>query len=119
VTELAAKKPDVAFNALHGRFGEDGCIQGVLELLQIPYTHSGVLASGATVYNATKQRSERIDPESFDPVPARCNQRHQTDLIPRRRCHCYGVLCGDYLDRQQPNVITAAVFLSPAAQRSL
>jgi len=38
-------KPDVVFNALHGRFGEDGCIQGLLELVKIPYTHSGVLAS--------------------------------------------------------------------------
>ena len=38
-------KPDVVFNALHGKFGEDGCIQGMLELMQIPYTHSGVLAS--------------------------------------------------------------------------
>lgn len=37
--------PDVVFNALHGRYGEDGCIQGLLELLSIPYTHSGVLAS--------------------------------------------------------------------------
>lgn len=42
---LSALKPDVAFNALHGRFGEDGTIQGVLEFLRIPYTHSGVLAS--------------------------------------------------------------------------
>ncbi|MEJ0091977.1 MAG: D-alanine--D-alanine ligase [Methylocella sp.] len=42
---LAALRPDVAFNALHGRFGEDGIIQGILEMLQIPYTHSGVLAS--------------------------------------------------------------------------
>ena len=42
---LARLKPDVAFNALHGPFGEDGCIQGVLEILAIPYTHSGVLAS--------------------------------------------------------------------------
>ncbi len=42
---LARLKPDVAFNALHGRFGEDGIIQGILEMLQIPYTHSGVLAS--------------------------------------------------------------------------
>ncbi len=37
--------PDVVFNAMHGRFGEDGCIQGVLEILKVPYTHSGVLAS--------------------------------------------------------------------------
>ena len=42
---LARLKPDVAFNALHGPFGEDGTIQGILEYLQIPYTHSGVLAS--------------------------------------------------------------------------
>lgn len=42
LTEL---KPDVAFNALHGPFGEDGAIQGILEYLEIPYTHSGVLAS--------------------------------------------------------------------------
>jgi len=38
-------KPDVVFNALHGRYGEDGCIQGLLNILDIPYTHSGVLAS--------------------------------------------------------------------------
>lgn len=38
-------KPDVVFNALHGRFGEDGCVQGLLDILGIPYTHSGLLAS--------------------------------------------------------------------------
>ncbi|WP_034995936.1 D-alanine--D-alanine ligase [Beijerinckia mobilis] len=43
--KLAALRPDVAFNALHGRFGEDGIVQGILEMLAIPYTHSGVLAS--------------------------------------------------------------------------
>jgi D-alanine-D-alanine ligase len=42
---LSELRPDVAFNALHGPFGEDGCIQGILEVLDIPYTHSGVLAS--------------------------------------------------------------------------
>jgi len=42
---LADLRPDIAFNALHGPFGEDGAIQGILEYLQIPYTHSGVLAS--------------------------------------------------------------------------
>jgi D-alanine-D-alanine ligase len=42
---LAELRPDVAFNALHGPSGEDGSIQGVLEILRIPYTHSGVLAS--------------------------------------------------------------------------
>ena len=38
-------RPDAVLNALHGRFGEDGCIQGLLDILGIPYTHSGVLAS--------------------------------------------------------------------------
>ena len=42
-------KPDVVFNALHGRFGEDGTIQGLLEILGIPYTHSGVLASSVAM----------------------------------------------------------------------
>jgi D-alanine-D-alanine ligase len=44
-TVLTQLKPDVAFNALHGPSGEDGSIQGLLEILRIPYTHSGVLAS--------------------------------------------------------------------------
>ena len=42
---LTEIKPDCVFNALHGRWGEDGCVQGILEWLRIPYTHSGVLAS--------------------------------------------------------------------------
>ncbi|MCP8893814.1 D-alanine--D-alanine ligase [Shinella daejeonensis] len=49
---LAALKPDVAFNALHGPFGEDGTIQGILEYLEIPYTHSGVLASALAMDKA-------------------------------------------------------------------
>jgi len=47
---LSDLKPDVAFNALHGRWGEDGCVQGVLEILKIPYTHSGVLASSLAMH---------------------------------------------------------------------
>lgn len=49
---LADLRPDVAFNALHGPFGEDGTIQGVLEYLEIPYTHSGVLASALAMDKA-------------------------------------------------------------------
>ncbi|SLN19309.1 D-alanine--D-alanine ligase B [Ruegeria meonggei] len=48
-------KPDVVFNALHGRWGEDGCVQGLLEWMRIPYTHSGVLASALAM---DKQRSK-------------------------------------------------------------
>ena len=43
--KLEDLSPDVVFNALHGRWGEDGCVQGLLEWLNIPYTHSGVLTS--------------------------------------------------------------------------
>lgn len=49
VEQLMAARPDVVFNALHGRYGEDGCVQGVLEILKIPYTHSGVLASAVAM----------------------------------------------------------------------
>ncbi len=49
---LTALKPDVAFNALHGVWGEDGTVQGILETLQVPYTHSGVLASALAMDKA-------------------------------------------------------------------
>ncbi|MBA3448025.1 MAG: D-alanine--D-alanine ligase, partial [Pseudaminobacter sp.] len=54
---LAELKPDVAFNALHGPFGEDGTIQGILEYLAIPYTHSGVLASALAM---NKEQAKRV-----------------------------------------------------------
>lgn len=50
---LAEVKPDVVFNAMHGRWGEDGCVQGILEVLQIPYTHSGVMASATAMHKPT------------------------------------------------------------------
>ena len=62
LTNLA---PDVAFNALHGRFGEDGTIQGLLEILAIPYTHSGILASALAM---DKPRAKRL----FSDVGIRC-----------------------------------------------
>ncbi|WP_426958795.1 D-alanine--D-alanine ligase [Muricoccus radiodurans] len=52
VAALTASRPDVVFNALHGRFGEDGCIQGVLDWMGIPYTHSGLRASAMAMDKA-------------------------------------------------------------------
>ena len=55
IAALAARltpAPDAAFNALHGRYGEDGCIQGLLELMGIPYTHSGLRASALAMDKA-------------------------------------------------------------------
>jgi D-alanine-D-alanine ligase len=63
---LARLRPDVAFNALHGRFGEDGTIQGVLEILRIPYTHSGVLASALA---AQKDLAKVVLAAAGVPVP--------------------------------------------------
>jgi D-alanine-D-alanine ligase len=54
---LQTLKPDACFNALHGKYGEDGCIQGILETLNIPYTHSGVLASSLAMH---KERAKDI-----------------------------------------------------------
>jgi len=49
--------PDAVFNALHGRFGEDGTVQGLLELMRLPYTHSGVLASALAMH---KERTKDV-----------------------------------------------------------
>jgi D-alanine-D-alanine ligase len=51
--QLKDVRPEVCFNALHGRYGEDGCVQGLLELLRIPYTHSGVRASALAMHKET------------------------------------------------------------------
>jgi D-alanine-D-alanine ligase len=57
VSVLQELKPDVAFNALHGKWGEDGCCSAILETLQIPYTHSGVLASSLAMH---KEKSKIV-----------------------------------------------------------
>ena len=57
VSILQDLKPDVAFNALHGKWGEDGCCAAIMETLQIPYTHSGVLASSLAMH---KEKSKAI-----------------------------------------------------------
>ncbi len=49
-------RPDVVFNALHGRFGEDGCVQGLLNILDIPYTHSGLVASAVAMDKPVAKR---------------------------------------------------------------
>lgn len=67
--QLTHLNPDVAFNALHGRWGEDGCVQGLLEWLRIPYTHSGVLASALAM---DKERTKAVyHAEGLPVVPSR------------------------------------------------
>ena len=55
--QVARAKPDVVFNALHGEWGEDGCVQGVLETVGVRYTHSGVLASALAM---DKQKAKAV-----------------------------------------------------------
>ena len=83
IAALHAAKPDVVFNALHGRFGEDGCIQGVLDWLGLPYTHSGLRASAIAMDKAAAKAafaaaglpvapSRIVSPEELeaaDPLP--------------------------------------------------
>jgi D-alanine-D-alanine ligase len=72
------------FNALHGRYGEDGCIQGMLEILGIPYTHSGVLASALAM---DKPTAKRLFADAGIPVAAhRIAGREEvlaSDVMPR------------------------------------
>jgi D-alanine-D-alanine ligase len=63
---LSRLKPDVCFNALHGVWGEDGCVQGVLETLQIPYTHCDVLASALAM---DKTKAKAVMAAAGVPVP--------------------------------------------------
>jgi D-alanine-D-alanine ligase len=63
--QLRTANPEVCFNALHGRWGEDGCVQGMLELLDIPYTHSGVLASALAMH---KERAKEVMRAASIPV---------------------------------------------------
>jgi D-alanine-D-alanine ligase len=69
--DLAARlqsiSPDVCFNALHGRWGEDGCVQGLLEWIRLPYTHSGVLASAVAM---DKTRAKDVFRAAGIPVAA-------------------------------------------------
>ncbi len=77
-------RPDVVFNALHGRYGEDGCIQGVLEILAIPYTHSGVLASALAM---DKPTAKRLFEDAGIPCAAHCIADREDvvsgDVMPR------------------------------------
>lgn len=70
---LQRVRPEVVFNALHGRYGEDGRVQGLLDLLAIPYTHSGVLASALAM---DKPMAKRV----FASAGLRCPEGVETTL---------------------------------------
>ncbi len=84
VAALQQPKPDTAFNALHGRYGEDGCIQGLLNLLDIPYSHSGVLASALAM---DKMAARRVFADEGIGIAEACVATHKeiraSDVLPR------------------------------------
>ena len=70
---LVRTSPDVVFNALHGRYGEDGRVQGLLDLMGLPYTHSGVLASALAMDKPMAKRA-------FAQVGLRCPEGVEISL---------------------------------------
>ena len=77
-------KPDVVFNALHGRYGEDGCVQGLLDILAIPYTHSGLMASALAMDKPMAKRLfEQAGIPVADHVVATPDEILAGDVMPR------------------------------------
>jgi len=80
---LRRENPDVVFNALHGRWGEDGCVQGMLEWLRLPYTHSGVLASSLAMdKEKTKQAYRSAGLPVVDSRLARADEVRARHVLP-------------------------------------
>ena len=84
VTAIQAAQPDVVFNALHGRFGEDGCIQGLLDIMALPYTASGRMASAVAM---DKPMAKRVFASAGIPVAAEkvvtLREAKRGDVLPR------------------------------------
>jgi len=77
-------KPDVVFNALHGRYGEDGCVQGLLDILDIPYTHSGLMASSLAMDKVMAKRLfEAVGIPVAEHVIASSDQVLGGDVMPK------------------------------------
>ena len=113
---LADLRPDVAFNALHGPFGEDGTIQGILEYLEIPYTHSGVLASALAM---DKAQAKHVASAAGIPVAeARIMDRHDFGsqhpmkppyvVKPVREGSSFGVVIVKEDQSHPPQVVTSS-----------
>jgi D-alanine-D-alanine ligase len=83
-SKLAETKPDVVFNALHGRFGEDGCIQGLLDMMALPYTNSGRVASALAMDKAISKQffASAGLPVAEDKIVTR-QEAEETDPMPR------------------------------------
>ena len=99
--QLAAAAPDVVLNALHGRWGEDGCVQGMLEWLGLPYTHSGVLASALAM---DKQRSKAAFAAEGLPVV-------ESRIVPRAEAEARHVLPPPYVLKPNAEGSSVGVYM--------
>ncbi|SFQ94901.1 D-alanine-D-alanine ligase [Poseidonocella sedimentorum] len=100
-SRLSALSPDVVFNALHGRWGEDGAVQGLLEWMRLPYTHSGILASALAM---DKQRSKAAFAEAGLPVV-------ESRLVPRGEVEAGHVLAPPYVVKPNNEGSSVGVYL--------
>ena len=98
---LKAAGPDAVFNALHGRWGEDGCVQGILEWLRIPYTHSGVLASALAL---DKQRSKRVLADAGLPVA-------ESRIVPKAEAMASHVMPAPYVIKPNNEGSSVGVYI--------
>nr|WP_255599352.1 D-alanine--D-alanine ligase [Hasllibacter sp. MH4015] len=98
---LSDIQPDVVFNALHGRWGEDGCVQGILEWMRLPYTHSGVLASALAM---DKARSKDVFRRAGLPVV-------ESVLAPRDRVRAEHVMQPPYVVKPNNEGSSVGVYL--------
>ena len=98
---LSEIKPDCVFNALHGRWGEDGCVQGMLEWLRIPYTHSGVLASALAM---DKSRAKTVFVAAGLPVL-------HSILAPKSEVMAHHVLPAPYVVKPNSEGSSVGVYL--------
>ena len=101
---LKTDKPDVCFNALHGPFGEDGCVQGLLEILKIPYTHSGVLASSVAM---NKVMTKKLLKEAGVPVA-------RDKIVTRAEAALGHILMPPYVLKPIADGSSVGIFVVPA-----
>lgn len=100
---LAELKPDACFNALHGKYGEDGCVQGILETLGIPYSHSGVLSSALAMH---KERAKDAMKAAGVPVA-------QAKLVTRREASAGHVMAPPYVVKPIAEGSSVGVIIVP------
>ena len=100
---LSEFAPDVVFNALHGRWGEDGCVQGILEWLHIPYTHSGVLASSLAM---DKERTKQTYAGSGIPIV-------DSRLVPKPKAMSQHVLPPPYVIKPNNEGSSVGIYIVP------